>query len=126
MSKDFEEKVLNKLSELDVIKEKVSIIEEKVSVIDELKREVKLNSKKMDNLDNRLERVEKSLVLMENKLNEDLKAIHEGYILNYELRIEDRKRINSLENSSFDYAIRISNLEDIVDENTKQIKKLMS
>ena len=80
----------------------------------------------MDNLDNRLERVEKSLVLMENKLNEDLKAIHEGYILNYELRIEDRKRINSLENSSFDYAIRISNLEDIVDENTKQIKKLMS
>ena len=116
MSKDFEEKVLNKLSELDVIKEKVSIIEEKVSeidvikekvsiieekvsVIDELKREVKLNSKKMDNLDNRLERVEKSLVLMENKLNEDLKAIHEGYILNYELRIEDRKRINSLENS---------------------------
>ena len=126
MSKGFEEKVLNKLSELDVIKEKVSIIEEKVSVIDELKREVKLNSKKMDNLDNRLERVEKSLVLMENKLNEDLKAIHEGYILNYELRIEDRKRINSLENSSFDYAIRISNLEDIVDENTKQIKKLMS
>ena len=59
---------------------------------------------------------------MESKLNNDLKAIHEGHMLNTELRIEDRKRIDSLEKQDFDYAARISNLEFAIEKNSEQIK----
>ena len=70
--------------------------------------------------------MEGSLILMESKLNNDLKAIHEGHILNTELRVEDRKKIDSLERQDFDYAARISNLELAVEKNSEQIKKLIS
>ena len=146
MSNDFEEKVLNKLDELDrkvscidEIKEKVSkidAIEEKISCIDEIKEKVSrideiekialTNGRKIDHLDYRVGRVEGSLILMESKLNNDLKAIHEGHILNTELRVEDRKKIDSLERQDFDYATRISNLELAVEKNSEQIKKLIS
>ena len=166
MSNDFEEKVLNKLDELDrkvscideikekvsridameekiscmdEIKEKVSridAIEEKISCIDEIKEKVSkidkiekialANGRKIDHLDYRVGRMEGSLILMESKLNNDLKAIHEGHILNTELRIEDRKKIDSLERQDFDYAARISNLELAVEKNSEQIKKLIS
>lgn len=156
MSKDFEEKVLEKLSELDKkvsridaieeklsdideIKEKVSridAIEEKLSDIDEIKEKVSkideiekialLNSKKIDLLDNRVGRIEGTLVLMESKLNDDLKAIHEGHILNSELRMKDREKLISLEKQDFDHAVRISNLEIAVEKNSEQIKKLIS
>ena len=176
MSNDFEEKVLNKLDELDrkvscidEIKEKVSridAIEEKISCIDEIKEKVSridaieekiscideikekiscideikekvskideiekialTNGRKIDHLDYRVGRMEGSLILMESKLNNDLKAIHEGHILNTELRVEDRKKIDSLERQDFDYAARISNLELAVEKNSEQIKKLIS
>ena len=146
MSNDFEEKVLNKLDELDrkvscidEIKEKVSridAIEEKTSCIDEIKEKVSkideiekialTNGRKIDHLDYRVGRMEGSLILMESKLNNDLKAIHEGHILNTELRVEDRKKIDSLERQDFDYAARISNLELAVEKNSEQIKKLIS
>jgi len=152
MSKDFEEKVLKKLDELDEkvsridtieekiscideIKEKVSridAIEEKISCIDEIKEKVSkideiekialANGRKIDHLDYRVGRIEGSLILMEIKLNNDLKAIHEGHMLNTELRIEDRKRIDSLEKQDFDYAARISNLEFAIEKNSEQIK----
>ena len=146
MSNDFEEKVLNKLDELDrkvscidEIKEKVSridAIEEKTSCIDEIKEKVSkideiekialTNGRKIDHLDYRVGRMEGSLILMESKLNNDLKAIHEGHILNTELRVEERKKIDSLERQDFDYAARISNLELAVEKNSEQIKKLIS
>ena len=166
MSNDFEEKVLNKLEELDrkvscidemkgkvsridaieekiscmdEIKEKVSridAIEEKISCIDEIKEKVSkideiekialANGRKIDHLDYRVGRMEGSLILMESKLNNDLKAIHEGHILNTELRVADRKKIDSLERQDFDYAARISNLELAVEKNSEQIKKLIS
>ena len=166
MSNDFEEKVLNKLDELDrkvscidemkekisridaieekiscmdEIKEKVSridAVEEKISCMDEIKEKVSkideiekialANGRKIDHLDYRVGRMEGSLILMESKLNNDLKAIHEGHILNTELRIEDRKKIDSLERQDFDYAARISNLELAVEKNSEQIKKLIS
>ena len=172
MSKDFEEKVLKKLDELDEkvsridtieekiscideIKEKVSridAIEEKISCIDEIKEKVSRidaieekiscigeikekvskideiekialeNGRKIDHLDYRVGSIEGSLILMESKLNNDLKAIHEGHMLNTELRIEDRKRIESLERQNFDYAARISNLELEIEKNSEQIK----
>ena len=142
MSNDFEEKVLNKLDELDrkvscidEIKEKVfriDAVEEKVSCIDEMKEKVSridaiekiafANGRKIDHLDYRVGRIEGSLILMESKLNNDLKAIHEGHMLNTELRIEDRKRIDSLEKQDFDYAARISNLEFAIEKNSEQIK----
>ena len=152
MSKDFEEKVLKKLDELDetvsridTIEEKISCIdeikekvfridavEEKVSCIDEMKEKVSridaiekialANGRKIDHLDYRVGRIEGSLILMESKLNNDLKAIHEGHMLNTELRIEDRKRIDSLEKQDFDYAARISNLEFAIEKNSEQIK----
>ena len=146
MSNDFEEKVLNKLDELDrkvscidEIKEKVSRIDaieektscrdeikEKVSKIDEIEKIALTNGRKIDHLDYRVGRMEGSLILMESKLNNDLKAIHEGHILNTELRVEDRKKIDSLERQDFDYAARISNLELAVEKNSEQIKKLIS
>lgn len=146
MSNDFEEKVLNKLDELDrkvscidEIKEKVSridVIEKKISCMDEIKEKVSkideiekialTNGRKIDHLDYRVGRMEGSLILMESKLNNDLKAIHEGHILNTELRVEDRKKIDSLERQDFDYAARISNLELAVEKNSEQIKKLIS
>jgi predicted RND superfamily exporter protein len=142
MSKDFEEKVLNKLDELDrkvscidEMKEKISridAIEEKISCIDEIKEKVSkideiekialANGRKIDHLDYRVGRIEGSLILMERQLNDDLKAIHEGHMLNTELRIEDRKRIDSLEKQDFDYAARISNLEFAIEKNSEQIK----
>ena len=152
MSKDFEEKVLKKLDELDekvsridTIEEKISCIdeikekvfridavEEKVSCIDEMKEKVSridaiekialANGRKIDHLDYRVGSIEGTLTLMESKLNNDLKAIHEGHMLNTELRIEDRKRIESLERQNFDYAARISNLELEIEKNSEQIK----
>ena len=136
MSKDFEEKVLKKLDELDekvsridTIEEKISCIgeiKEKVSKIDEIEKIALENGRKIDHLDYRVGSIEGSLILMESKLNNDLKAIHEGHILNTELRVEDRKKIDSLERQDFDYAARISNLELAVEKNSEQIKKLIS
>ncbi len=132
MSKDFEEKVLKKLDELDEKVSRIDAIEEKISCIDEIKEKVSkideiekialANGRKIDHLDYRVGRIEGSLILMESKLNNDLKAIHEGHMLNTELRIEDRKRIDSLEKQDFDYAARISNLEFAIEKNSEQIK----
>ena len=136
MSKDFEEKVLEKLSELDKKVSRIDAIEQKISCMDEIKEKVSkideiekialANGRKIDHLDYRVGRMEGSLILMESKLNNDLKAIHEGHILNTELRVEDRKKIDSLERQDFDYAARISNLELAVEKNSEQIKKLIS
>ena len=118
-----------KLSDIDEIKEKISCIDEikeKVSKIDEIEKIALLNSKKIDLLDNRVGRIEGTLVLMESKLNDDLKAIHEGHILNSELRMKDREKLISLEKQDFDHAVRISNLEIAVEKNSEQIKKLIS
>ena len=121
--------IKEKVSRIDAMEEKISCmdeIKEKVSKIDEIEKIALTNGRKIDHLDYRVGRMEGSLILMESKLNNDLKAIHEGHILNTELRVEDRKKIDSLERQDFDYAARISNLELAVEKNSEQIKKLIS
>ena len=102
MSKDFEEKVLKKLDELDEKVSRIDTIEEKISCIDEIKEKV-----------SRIDAIEKIALANGRKID------HLYYRVG---RIEDRKRIDSLEKQDFDYAARISNLEFAIEKNSEQIK----
>ena len=125
MSNDIEEKVLNKLDELDrkvscidEIKEKVSridAIEEKVSRIDAIED-------KLDKLDDKVERINKSVIIIEDKVSNEIPALFDGYASNYDLQKEAEKRITSLEQENFYNSIRISNLEIATKKRSKKIK----
>ncbi len=60
------------------------------------------------------------------KYKYEIPALFDAYSFNYDLQKEDQKKIDSLEQKSFNHSIRISNLEMTTDENSKQIKKLIS
>lgn len=133
MSKDFEEKVLKKLSELDkkvsridAIEEKVSrieAIEEKVSRIDAIEEKVsEIDSikEKLDNLSDEVETIKRSVIIIEDKVSNEIPALFDGYTSNYDLQKEAEKRITFLEQENFYNSIRISNLEIATEKHSKK------
>lgn len=130
MSKEFEEKVLEKLDSIDTrlnsldtrvdsIDTRLNLVEGKVSEIDTIK--TKLNS-----VEQKLETMNESIILIEHKVSIEIPALFDGYSSNYDLQKEDEKKINSLKQENFNHSIRIANLEITTDEHSKQIKKLIS
>ena len=122
MSKDFEEKVLKKLDELDEKVSRIDAIEEKISCIDEIKEKVSridAIEEKISCIDEIKEKVSKIDEIEKIALANGRKIDHLDYRVG---RIEDRKRIDSLEKQDFDYAARISNLEFAIEKNSEQIK----
>ena len=142
MSKQFEEKVLEKLGELDGIKEKVSridaieeklseidIIKEKVSEIDVIKEQVSEIGPikdKLKNIEEKVENISISVLLIEDEVSNKIPALFDAYSFNYELQKETEKQINSLKQENFNHSVRISNLEIESKHHSKQIKKLIS
>lgn len=125
MSKDFEEKVLKKLSELDKKVSRIDVIEEKLSEIDEVKGKVSridAIEDKLDKLDDKVERINKSVIIIEDKVSNEIPALFDGYASNYDLQKEAEKRITSLEQENFYNSIRISNLEIATKKRSKKIK----
>ena len=135
MSKDFEEKVLKKLSELDKKVSRIDVIEEKLSEIDEIKEKVSridaIEEKvsridaiedKLDKLDDKVERINKSVIIIEEKVSNEIPGLFDGYTSNYDLQKEAEKRITSLEQENFYNSIRISNLEIATKKRSKKIK----
>lgn len=113
MSKDFEEKVLKKLSELDKKVSRIDAIEEKVSEIDSIKE-------KLDNLSDEVETIKRSVIIIEDKVSNEIPALFDGYTSNYDLQEEAEKRITFLEQENFYNSIRISNLEIATEKHSKK------
>ena len=105
MSKEFEQIVLQKLSKIDEIEQKVSEIE---------------------TIKETLEVVKKSVIIIEDKVNRELPALFEAYDLNYVIQKEKEKKIDSLENISNNLSYRVDSLEITVKEHSIELKKLIS
>lgn len=80
----------------------------------------------MNNLDSKVERINETVILIEDKLNNDLKAVLEGYTLNFELRERNQNEIDFLKNESFNHEVKISDLEITTREHSKKLKELIS
>lgn len=78
-------------------------------------------NKTVDELNKKVEKIDKSVIIIEDKVSNEIPALFDGYSFNYELQKEDQKRINSLEKQIFNHSIRISNLEIAQKRHSKKI-----
>ena len=78
-------------------------------------------NKTVDELNKKVEKIDKSVIIIEDKVSNGIPALFDGYSFNYELQKEDQKRINSLEKQIFNHSIRISNLEIAQKRHSKKI-----
>lgn len=133
MSAEFEEKTTRELSnlraetkrlnaKLDKVNERLDNHDKKFDAIDKrfenVDRQFDAIGAKFDEVDNKLdnittvlESVQRSVVLMEQKLTVDIPALFDGYTAHQEIQERQQGKINSLSKKVENHDIRISILE---------------
>lgn len=133
MSKEFEEKTTKELSnlraetkelnaKLDKVNERLDNHDKKFDAIDKrfenVDRQFDAIGAKFDEVDNKLdnitavlESVQRSVVLMEQKLTLDVPVLFDGYTAHQEIQERQQGEINSLNKKVDNHDIRISILE---------------
>ena len=118
----FKKTLLNKL---DNMENRITSVEKKLEQLEELPN-MQNNMENMQEQLNQLPEMQKTLLLIEDKVTTNFPALFEIYSLNYELQKEDKKKIEFLKNLTDDNSNRISVLEDISENHSKKLSKLIS
>lgn len=88
---------------------------------------------KLKEHDERFERIEemirdlqRTMLIIEDAVTNKIPALFDGYAMHQEKQEQLEERVNNLENFSETNSIRISALETITSENSKQLAQLLS
>ena len=70
--------------------------------------------------------MQRTLLIVEDAVTNKIPALFDGYKMHQEKQEELEERVDTLENSSEKHSIRISVLESVTSENSKQLAHLLS
>ena len=130
MSKEFEEKVLSILEEhsiaLGIINEHTKIIEEHSKTLDEHTKTLNEHTRILNEHSKDLAEIKKYLLVLEDKISNELPALFDGFSMNIEKTSEIEFKQKATDKKVEFNSIKISNLEKVSKMHDKQLKKLAS
>ena len=136
MSKEFEEKVLEELNNMNKKMDRMN--EQFTNKIDEVDKRLtgrmdemnKEFTEKIVEVDNRLtgtmKEMNKTLVLIEYKMETEFPALYEIYSMNYKKQKENEKEIKSVAKTASKNSIHITHLYETLRDHEEQLRKLSS
>ena len=130
MSKEFEEKVLSTLEEhsiaLKTINEHTKIIEEHSKTLNEHTKTLNEHTRILNEHSKDLAEIKKYLLVLEDKISNELPALFDGFSMNIEKTSEIEFKQKATDKKVEFNSIKISNLEKVSKMHDKQLKKLAS
>lgn len=141
MSKEFEEKVLKKLEQLDVLTIKVENLSEELREFKTEQRQFNakqeaFNAKqeafntKQEELNKRilkrLDTIERNIVIIEDKVSNEIPALFDADKTRYQKQTQLETALDSLDKKTEDHSIRILALEYTSEKHEGQLKDLVS
>ena len=127
MSKEFEEKVLKKLEQLDVLTVKVENLSEELK---EFKTEQRAFNGKQEELNKkileRLSSVEKNVLIIEDRVSNDIPTLFDANETRYQKQEQFETNLDSLDKKTEDHSVRILALEYTSEKHEEKLKNLVS
>ena len=141
MSKEFEEKVLKKLEQLDVLTIKVENLSKELKEFKTEQRafnakQEEFNEKQLDfnekqeelnkKILERLSSVEKNVLIIEDRVSNDIPALFYANETRYQKQTQFETNLNSLDKKTENHSIRILALEHTSEKHEEKLKNLVS
>lgn len=148
MSKEFEEKVLKKLEQLDVLTIKVENLSQELKEFKTEQRafnakqeefnakQEEFNAKQLDfnekqeelnkKILERLSSVEKNVLIIEDRVSNNIPALFDANETRYQKQTQFETNLNSLDKKTENHSIRILALEHTSEKHEEKLKNLVS
>ena len=91
-----------------------------------IEAKLKEHDEQFEELKEIIRSIQRTLLIVEDAVTNKIPALFDGYKMHQEKQEELEERVDTLENSSEKHSIRISVLESVTSENSKQLAHLLS
>ncbi len=92
----------------------------------QIDKKLKEHDKRFERIEEMIRDLQRSMLIIEDAVTNKIPALFDGYAMHQEKQEQLEERVNNLENFSETNSIRISALETITSENSKQLAQLLS